>query len=113
MKISTILVALASLMFFMIGADKFLNFLEPPCSMMDRIPSAIWMLLGAMQIAAGILIWFPKIRRPLCIFFALFMLTFTIVHLVNGQSDIGGSAFMAVHLGLIAWNPRFIRGRDR
>ena len=111
MNLSNILVGICSLMFFMIGADKFLFFLEPPCSLMGNIPSTVWNIFGVMQIAAGILLWLPKFRKPVAIFFTLFMLVFTVYHLTQGTYDFGGAAFMAVLLGLIAWNPRFIRGK--
>ena len=96
-------------MFFMIGADKFLNFLEPPCSLMGKIPSTVWMLLGVMQLVAGVLIWMPKFRRPVSGFFFVFMIVFSIVHLTSNTSDIGGAAFMVILLGLLVWNPKFIQ----
>jgi len=37
MNISNILTGLCSIFFFMIGADKFLAFLEPACSLVDSI----------------------------------------------------------------------------
>lgn len=110
--IRKILTAFVSFSFFMIGADKFLNFLEPPCSMMDKIPPTIWSGIGVLQIAAGILIWFPKYRKTVAALFAMFMLTFTIIHLGNRTYDIGGSAVMAILLGLIAWDPPFLQGKN-
>ncbi len=101
------------MLFLSIGADKFLNFLEPPCSMMDHISPFIWMLFGVTQIIAGILIWFPKFKKPVATFFTVFMLTFSIVHLINNTYDIGGSVFMAVLLGLLAWNPTFLKGTTK
>jgi tryptophan-rich sensory protein len=98
-------------MFFMIGADKFLSFLEPPCSLESSIPSIVWSILGVMQIAAGILIWSPKYRKSVAGFFFVFMLVFTMVHIVMGTYDIGGSVFMAVLLGLLVWSPSFLRGK--
>jgi len=40
------------------------------------------------------------------------MLTFTIIHLINGTYDIGGSAFMAVLMEVLFWNPEFIQGKS-
>jgi len=111
MNISKILTGVCSLFFFMIGADKFLSFLEPACSLQHNIPSTIWMVLGVLQLIAGVLIWLPKFRRVIVGFFFVFMIVFMIVHIVQGTSDIGGAAFMAVLLGLLVWNPSFIRGK--
>ena len=104
-----ILTVIASIMFFMIGTDKFFKFLEPPCSLEDSIPSVVWMIFGVLQLAAGILIWLPKYRKPVLVFFCVFMLCFTLIHIINGQSDIGGAAFMGVLLGLLALDPKFLR----
>jgi len=95
-------------MLFMVGADKFLSFLKPPCSLETAVPIIIWQALGAMQIVSGVLIWLPKFRRYVVGFFFVFMLIFTIVHISQATYDIGGSAFMAVLLGLLLWNPSFI-----
>jgi len=97
----------------MIGSDKFLSFLEPPCSMMTNVTTSTWKLFGVLQLAAGILIWFPKFRNYVAGFFAVFMLVFTIYHLIENTYDIGGSALMAVMLGLLAWNPSFLRGESK
>lgn len=113
MNIKTILIGITSLLFLSIGADKFLNFLEPPCSLMGTISGTVWSIFGVLQIAAGILIWLPKYRRYVAGFFTIFMLVFTIKHLLAGTSDIGGSAFMAVLLALIFWNPGFIQGKNK
>jgi len=94
----------------MVGADKFFSFLEPPCSLMGSIPTVIWNVLGVLQIAAGILIWLPKYRKYVAGFFMVFMLVFTVVHLMQNTFDFGGAAFMAVLLGLLVWNPSFLRG---
>ena len=110
MNLTKIITAVCSLLFFMIGADKFVMFLEPPCSMMDSISPVIWKVLGALQLAAGVLIWLPKYRKYVAGFFAVFMLFFTVTHLINSTYDIGGAAFMAVLLGLLAWNPAFLSG---
>jgi len=106
MNLRNLLVLLASAMFLMIGADKFLHYLEPPCSLMDEINPLVWKVFGVLQLLTGILIWLPNWRKRLSLFFASFMLTFTVIHLLKGTSDVGGSAFMAVLLGLITWNPK-------
>jgi len=111
MNATNIIVAICSLLFLMVGADKFFMFLEPPCSLMDSISPFVWKSLGVLQLAAGILIWMPKFRKCVAIFFFGFMLFFTIVHLIYNTYDIGGSAFMAVLLGLLVWNPNFLRGK--
>jgi len=106
---TNILVLICSLLFLMVGFDKFFSFLEPPCSLMGSIAPIVWQIFGVLQIAAGILIWLPKFRKYVAGFFAIFMLTFTIIHLLNGTYDVGGSAFMAILLGLLAWNPNFLK----
>lgn len=102
--------AVCSLLFFMVGADKFLAFLEPPCSLTNSIEPMLWKLLGVMQIAAGILIWMPKYKKYVIGFFFIFMLVFSGVHLSQSTYDIGGSVTMAVLLGILLWNPVFLRG---
>jgi len=109
MNITNILVAIASILFFMIGTDKFLYFLQPPCSLQDSIPGIIWFILGGMQLSAAVMIWLPRHRWYIAGFFLIVMIIFTIIHLANGTYDIGGSTFMAVILGLLVWNPEFIR----
>lgn len=113
MNLTKIVTAICSILFLSIGADKFLNFLEPPCSMMDSISPIVWKILGVLQLVAGIIIWLPKWRKPVAGFFTVFMLVFTIVHLVNGTYDIGGAASMAVLLALLAWNPDFMDGKKQ
>jgi len=93
----------------MIGADKFLSFLEPPCSLQSSIPPTIWMILGVVQLAAGILIWLPKYRKHIAGFFFVFMLVFTIIHITQDTTDIGGSLFMAVLMGILVWDPAFMK----
>lgn len=93
----------------MVGADKFMAFLEPPCSLEESISPIVWSVLGVLQLAAGILIWIPKFKKYVTGFFMIFMIIFTIVHLTQNTYDIGGSAFMAVLLGLLFWNPSFLR----
>jgi len=60
MNIKNIIVGICSILFFMVVADKFLFFLEPPCSMMDSISPMVWKALGVLQIAAGVIIWLPQ-----------------------------------------------------
>lgn len=88
MNATIIISAICSLMFFMIGADKFLSFLEPPCSLESSIPTIVWSIMGIVQIAAGILIWLPKYRKSVAGFFFVFMLAFTMVHIVMGTYDL-------------------------
>jgi len=109
MNISNVVTAICSLLFFMIGADKFLNFLEPQCSLMNTIPPTIWTILGILQIAGGIFIWVPKFRKYVAGFFFLFMSFFIAYHLINKTYDIGGAVTMAVLLFIILWNPNFSR----
>ena len=111
MNLTTLLVAVCSIFFFMIGADKFSPFLEPACSLAGAIPDTIWTILGIIQLIAGVLIWLPNFRKYIVGFFFVFMIVFIIVHLTQGTYDVGGAAFMAVLLGLLTWNPRFIRAK--
>ncbi len=113
MNLKNIITAICSLLFFMIGADKFLSFLEPPCSLEITIAPMVWKAFGVLQIAAGILIWLPKTKRFVAGFFFVFMLAFSIYHLTQQTYDIGGSASMALMLGLLIWNPSFINGKDK
>lgn len=103
MNLTNGLTAIASIFFFMIGMDKFLSFLEPACSLEDNIPTMVWQILGVLQLVSGVLIWSPKFRKHLAGFWAVFMLVFTIVHLTQNTFDIGGSAFMAILLGVLVW----------
>lgn len=80
--------------------------------MMSQIPTTVWSLLGVLQIAGGILIWLSKFRKYVVGFFFMFMLFFTVVHLISGTYDIGGSVFMAVLLGLLVWNPAFLGRKE-
>ncbi len=82
--------------------------MEPPCTMMASIQPTIWKAIGVLQIAGGILIWLPKYRKYVAGFFVVFMLSFTMIHLVNNTYDVGGAVFMAVLLGLLLWNPGFL-----
>ncbi len=113
MNINNIVTAICSLLFFMIGVDKFLPFLDPPCSLSSNIPPSVWKVFGGLQLAAGILIWHPRSKKFVAGFFIIFMLVFTIYHLKENTYDIGGSSFMAFMLGLLIWNPRFFRGKNK
>jgi len=113
MTISDFIAVICSMMFFMIGFDKFYAFVEPPCTLMDSIAPTIWIAFGFMQVTAGILIWFPQLRRYVAGFFTIFMLVFTVYHLSAGTSDFSGALFMAVLLGLLTWNPSFINGKKK
>lgn len=104
-----IITGICSLLFLMIGLDKFFPFMEPPCSLTNNISSTLWKLFGLLQLAAGILIWFPKLKKYVAGFFVVFMLFFTLYHLKENTYDIGGSTFMAVMLGILVWNPSFLR----
>lgn len=106
MNLTTIITAVCSLLFFMVGADKFFSFLDPPCSLETSISPIIWKLIGALQLATGILIWMPKYRKYVIVFFFVFMVFFTLVHLFYGTYDVGGAVFMAVLLGLLYWRTR-------
>lgn len=108
MNSKQVLIGICSLSFLMIGADKFLMFLEPQCSLMSKISSEVWYLLGALQLLAGVLIWIPKFRKVIAGFFILFLLTFVIIHLSQRSYDIGGAIFIACLLGILFWNPSFI-----
>lgn len=112
MNLNKIITAVCSILFLMLGADKFLNFLEPPCSLMNQVPTAVWTTLGVVYPLAGILIWLPKFRRPIAGVFLVLMVGFSIYHLTQNTYDIGGSSFMAVLLALLLWNPGFMRGKQ-
>jgi len=107
-----IITGLCSVLFFMIGADKFLSFLDPPCSLQSSISPIIWKTLGVLQLLAGMLIWIPKYRKYVAGFFSVFMLVFTVVHLTQGTKDVGGALFMAILLGLLLWNPSFLGNKE-
>lgn len=111
MNISNVLTAICSILFISIGLDKFIGYLDPPCSLMGEFSHIGWNFLGVMQIVGGILIWIPKFKKYIVGFFMVFMIVFTLVHLTQNTHDIGGSVFMAALLGLLVWNPKFIRGR--
>lgn len=113
MNLTNVLTAIGSFFFFMIGFDKFLSYLEPACSLESSIPPMIWTILGGLQLASGILIWLPGFRKHVAGFWAVFMLIFTIVHLTQNTYDFGGAAFMAVLLGVLVWNPSFLRGKGK
>lgn len=113
MNLGNLITAICSFLFFTVGADKFLSFIEPPCSLETSIAPIIWKMFGVLQITGSILIWHPKLRKFVAGFFFIFMSVFTIYHLVKDTYDIGGSASMAFMLGLLIWNPSFFRGRNR
>lgn len=113
MNINIIITGICSLLFLSVGADKFLNFLEPPCSMMEYISPLVWKGIGVLQVLAGLLIWSPKFKKYVVGFFAVFMVVFTVIHLTQNTTDVGGAAFMAVLLGILVWNPSFIHGKAK
>lgn len=113
MNFSKILAGICAALFFMIGADKFLNFMEPPCSLMDTFSPVVWKSIGVLQLLGGVLILMPKFRRPVAIFFTVFMISFTIYHLSQKTYDVGGAVFMAAQLGLLAWSPKFLGGQQK
>ena len=113
MNLKNVIIGICSLLFFMIGTDKFLGFLEPPCSLENSISPMIWKALGVLQLAGGILIWMPKYRKYVTGFFTGFMIFFIIVHLSQNTYDVGGAASMAVLLGLLTWNPSFLGGKTQ
>jgi len=41
------------------------------------------------------------------------MLFFTIFHIVENTYDVGGAVFMAFLLGLLVWNPAFLKGKGK
>ncbi len=104
-----ILIGISSLMFLPVGFDKFLNFIEPPCTLMTEIPVVVWKFIGVLQIAAAVLLWFPTLSKYVAGFFLVFMLVITAVHLSQGTTDIAGSVFMAFLMALLVWNPSFLR----
>ena len=108
--IKKVIIGFCSLMFVMIGSDKFLGFLQPPCSLESSISPLIWRVLGVFQFMSGVLLWLPKYAQHVAGFWAVFMLVFTTVHVTQGTYDIGGSFFLAVLLGLLVWSPKFIAG---
>jgi len=112
MNYSNIIAGICSALFIMVGADKFLAFLEPPCSLMNHISPIVWKAMGALQLLSAVLIIMPRFRKPVAGFFFVFMLVFTLVHLTQGTKDVGGAVFMAALLGMLVWNPNFIRGEE-
>lgn len=110
MILGKILIGIFSLLLLMVGADKFLNFLQPPCSLMETINPMMWMVLGGIQMLGAILIWLPKYRKLVANFFLGFMAFFTAYHLIKGTYDIGGAVFMLGLCALIVWSPAFLMG---
>ncbi|MGB1248278.1 MAG: hypothetical protein ACPG4Z_05290 [Chitinophagales bacterium] len=80
---------------------------------MNTISPLIWKIFGVLQIAAGILIWMPKCRKYVTGFFVIFMSFFSLYHLTQGTYDIGGAIFMAVLLGILFWNPKFLNRKKK
>ena len=108
MNLKTIILAVCSLLFLMIGLDKFISFLDPPCSLEGQINPIIWKIIGVLQLTTAVLVW-TKYQKYVVGFFAVFMLVFTVIHLTQNTSDVGGAAFMAVLLGILIWNPPLIQ----
>lgn len=113
MNILKVVTAICSLLFFMVGFDKFFPFMEPPCSLMDNISTTLWKVIGGAQVLAGILIWVPRLRKYVAGFFVVVLLFFTGYHLKENTYDIGGALFMAVLLGILVWSPAFLQGRKK
>jgi hypothetical protein len=57
---------------------------------MDNIPSLVWKGLGIIQIIGSTLTWIPKNRKATAGFFIVFMLSFTIYHLLQNTYDVAG-----------------------
>jgi len=112
MNLKNILIAIISLLFISISVDKFFPFMEPPCTLMGSIDPMVWKMLGVATFLGSILIWIPKFRKAIAGFFIVYMLFFTIVHLVSNTYDVGGAVFTAALLGLLFWNPSFLSGKN-
>ena len=108
MKLINMVIALSTILFLMIGVDKFIPFLEPRCSLADEISPWVWKAFGILQLLAAALIWAPKFRKPIAGFFFAFMLGFITLHLWVGTYDIGGAMFMTFAMGLLLWNPAIL-----
>jgi len=109
MNLKSVIIAICSLLFLMIGLDKFFEFLQPPCSLNDKVSLIAWKAIGVAQIISGVLIWKHPYRKYIVGFFFVFMIVFSMIHLSQNTHDIGGSTFMAVMLGLLLWHPPFLR----
>ncbi|RNC86373.1 MAG: hypothetical protein ED556_08760 [Winogradskyella sp.] len=109
MNILKLLIAICSVLFLLVGFDKFVPLMEPQCSLKGQISPILWRLLGGLQLAAGILIWSSKLRKYVAGFFIPVLIFFTAYHLKADTYDIGGSIFMAILLGIILWNPEFLK----
>ncbi|WP_460218287.1 hypothetical protein [Psychroserpens sp. MEBiC05023] len=79
--------------------------------MINNVSTTLWKILGGLQLAAGILIWFTILRRYVAGIFIIILLFFTTYHLRENTYDIGGSIFMIVLLGILIWNPKFLTGQ--
>jgi len=95
MKLNLIVLAGFSLIMFMIGLDKFFNFLEP-CSLLEEVPDTLWKVIGALQLVSAVLILSPKFRKTIAGLFFGLMIYFIYKHLSIGTFDIGGAIFMAI-----------------
>ncbi len=104
-----IITSLISISFIIIGADKFLHFIEPPCSLMSAIHPIIWKSIGIVQIIAGVLIWAPKYERFIVGFFCVFKGVFSLVHLSLGTYDVAGSLFLFALLAVLIWKPEVLK----
>ncbi len=113
MNLEKIVVGIVSLLLLMIGVDKFLGFLEPPCTVMEDIPVGIWKAIGVVQVIAAFLIWQPKFRRSIAGIFLALMIFFIVKHLMSDTTDIGGAVFMGVLCALLLWSPSFLRGKTK
>jgi len=111
MHLDKIITGICTILFLMVGADKFLGFMEPPCSMEGHIPPLIWKTMGVLMIISAFLLWLPKYRKHLAGFWAVYMIVFVLVHLTQSTYDVAGAISMAVLLGVLVWNPSFIGGK--
>ena len=76
---------------------------------MSKVSPILWKTIGGIQIVAGILIWSAKIRKYIAGFMLAILIYFTLYHIIEKTSDIGGSIFMALLLAIIVWNPSALR----
>lgn len=109
MKIVT---GILSVLLIMVGADKFLAFLTPPCSLMTDVPPLLWKFIGVVQILSAILVWNPKFRKNIAWLLLGLMVYFSVRHLAEGTSDIGGAVFLGVICILMIWSPGFLRPKS-
>ncbi len=112
MNLRNIIIGTCSLLLIIVGIDKFLFFLEPPCSLQESIPTMLWRGLGVLQILGGIFIWFKNYRKYIIGFFLGFMIFFTFYHIINDTYDVGGAVFLAILFGVLILNPNFLKRKD-